>query len=113
MKFLLFASLLRSDFIYYKHRFNLHELVQVHHIIPQEWKNHDCLLNYDIHSGYNLIFMPTNKGKDILFTKRRIHDGGHLMYNKYIKMRLDSGDDPFILTEEIRKKIITGEDIAW
>lgn len=110
---MLFLSLLRCDFIKYRNRYNLQGLVQIHHIIPQEWKNHHNLLDYDIYSGYNLIFMPTNKGKEILFTNRRIHDGGHPMYNKYIKMRLDSGEDPYILTKEMRNKIINGEDFPW
>lgn len=113
MKALLFASLLRSDFIHYKNRFNLNDLVQIHHIIPQQLNDHKTLFDYNIHSGHNLIFMPTNKGKDSLFTKRRIHEGGHLEYNKYIKMRLDQGDDPFILSNEIRKKIINGKNIPW
>ena len=113
MNLLIFSTLLHGDFIRYKNRFNLNDRVQVHHIIPQEWKKHEKLLNYDIHSGYNLIFMPTVNGKQFLTTKRRIHDGGHPSYNKYIKTKLDMGEDPFILSKEIRKKIINSENIPW
>ena len=111
----LFANLLRKDFIMYKNRFNLQEQVQIHHIIPLEWKKHSSLLNhnYDIDAGYNLIFMPSKKGKKSINTVRRIHDGGHPKYNKYIQELLDNKENPFKINKIIRKKIINNEEFPW
>lgn len=110
----IFANLLRHDFINYKHRFNLNEKVQVHHIIPLEFKTHQNIIknNYDIDSGYNLIFMPTKRGKLTINTIRRIHDGGHPQYNKYIYCLLDE-KDPFEINKVLRRKIINGEKFPW
>lgn len=112
---ILFANLLRRDFIIYKHRFNLHEKVQVHHIIPMELKTHSNIIknNYDIDSGYNLIFMPTKRGKLTINTSRRIHDGGHTNYNKYVYSLLNENEDPFEINKVLRKKIINNEQIPW
>jgi len=111
----LFANLLRRDFIIYKHRFNLHEKVQVHHIIPLEWKTHPNIIksNYDIDSGCNLIFMPTKKGKLTINTSRRIHDGGHPRYNKYIYSLLNKNEDPYRINKILREKITSGKEIYW
>ena len=111
----LFANLLRKDFIVYKHRFNLHEKVQVHHIIPLEWKKHSSLLEheYDIDAGYNLIFMPSKIGKKSINTVRRVHDGGHPKYNLHIKELLDKNEDPFEINKIVRKKILNNEEIPW
>lgn len=111
----LFANLLRKDFIMYKCRFNLQEKVQVHHIIPLEWRNHENIIRneYDIDSGYNLILMPTKIGIKTVNTVRRVHDGGHPNYNKYICSMLDENKDPFEINKFLRKKIINGEEFPW
>lgn len=111
----LFANLLRKDFIFYKHRFNLHEKVQIHHIIPLEWKKHSSLLKheYDIDAGYNLIFMPSKIGEKTINTVRRVHDGGHPKYNLYTKDLLDNEEDPFQINKNIRKKILNNQEIPW
>ena len=87
-----FENLVKRDFVNIKCRYNLHELVQVHHIIPLEWKAHPNLFNYDVYSGNNLIFLPTRKGKEVINTVRRIHDGGHRKYNMFVKEQLDLVD---------------------
>ena len=73
---------------------NLNNIVQIHHIIPKEFKTHPTILlsNYNIEDGYNLIFLPTNIGKDILniHNDRPLHYKGHLNYNKYIRKELDN-----------------------
>lgn len=73
---ILFSNFLRKDFINYKYRFNLQEKVQIHHIIPLQWKSHaNLILNeYDIDAGYNLIFMPSKFGGKTINTTR-VHDG--------------------------------------
>lgn len=110
---LLFVNLLKRDFIEYKYRFNLQELVQVHHIIPLQWADHVNLKDYNIYSGYNLMILPTKKGKNILNTTRRIHEGGHIRYNKYIKEQLDLECDPYKLAYKMRLSITKNEEIPW
>lgn len=112
---LLFANLFRSDFIRYKHRFGLQEQIQIHHIIPLEWKRHKNLIKngYNINGGYNLIFMPSTNGKKNIATIRRIHDGGHPEYNKYVYDLLQSETNPFEINKILRNKLINNEEIPW
>lgn len=110
---MLFANLTRKNFINTKNRFNLQELVQVHHIIPLEWKNHKKLSNFNINSGYNLIFLPTKLGKSKINTDRRVHDGGHRDYNRYVLIKLNEADDPFKLVNELRSDILNNNEIPW
>lgn len=110
---LLFSGIVKRDFIDVKYRFNLQELVQVHHIIPLQWKSHANLYNYDVHSGNNLIFLPTKKGKEILKTNRRIHDGGHPKYNLFIKEQLDLECDPYELSRILRNSFKYNQEIPW
>lgn len=74
-----------------KSRFNLHNLVETHHLIPKQWKKHPILskYGYDISENYNLIFLPTPLGLKYLNTNRLLHTGGHTPYNKYVKYNLD------------------------
>ncbi len=112
---LLFANLFRSDFIRYKHRFGLQEKVQIHHIIPLEWKRHKNLIknDYNINEGYNLIFLPSKKGKESIDTIRRIHDGGHPEYNKYVYNLLQTEENPFEISKILRNKLINNKEIPW
>ena len=68
---------------------NLKGLVDIHHIIPREFKKHPTILfsNYDIENGYNLMFLPTHKGSINLnlHNDRPIHSNGHVKYNIYVK----------------------------
>lgn len=74
-----------------KTRFNLHNLVESHHLIPQQWKNHPILIKYgyDVSESYNIMFMPSLLGIKKLNTNRLVHTGGHASYNKYVKYNLD------------------------
>ena len=78
-----------------------------------QWKSHINLKDYDVYSGNNLIFLPTKKGKNILNTTRRIHEGGHYRYNLFIKDQLDLEKDPYKLAHSMRLAIIKNEDIPW
>lgn len=114
MRFLtIFTSLLRKDFIKIKHRYSLHGKVQVHHIIPLEWKSHANLKDYNIDAGYNLMFLPTKRGKIEINTIRRIHDGGHSKYNKFVKEQLDLEVDPYYLSYTLRDKLIHDGEVPW
>lgn len=55
--------------------------------------------------------MPTKRGKLTINTSRRIHDGGHPRYNKYVYSLLNENEDPFEINKFLRKKIINGEEI--
>jgi hypothetical protein len=61
---LLFSGFTKHKFKSYKKRFNLNSLVEIHHLIPKQHKNHPIIqnLNYDIENGYNFIFLPNKKG---------------------------------------------------
>lgn len=74
-----------------KEKFKLNNLVESHHIIPKEFKNHAILkqTNFNVSKNYNIIFMPTYLGKIKLNTLRPIHSGGHIPYNIYVKFCLD------------------------
>lgn len=74
-----------------KTRFNLHNLVESHHLIPKQWKNHPILIKYgyDVSESYNIMFMPSLLGIKKLNTNRLVHSGGHTPYNKYVKYNLD------------------------
>ena len=70
-----------------------YHLVQDHHIIPKEFKEHNLLkkINYDINSSNNLIIMPSLKGITNLKLNNDLqtHYKGHPKYNSFIKTNLD------------------------
>lgn len=90
---LLFSGLTKSKFKYYRKRYKLNNLVEIHHLIPRQHKNHPVILNckYNIEDGYNFQFLPTKLGssKLNLHNKRPIHEKGHYKYNLFIKDYLD------------------------
>lgn len=66
--------------------------VNDHHVIPRQHQNHRILriINFDIHSNFNLFIMPTREG----ITRFNLHPDTmihtcHPNYNKYIKKELD------------------------
>lgn len=98
IKYLTYTCLLFSgkDHSYFRQertKRGLTDLVQIHHIIPRELSNHPTIIfsDYDIEDGYNLIFLPTNKGSETLnlHKDRPLHYRGHNKYNRYVRMTLD------------------------
>lgn len=91
---LIFSGLNINRFKYYKKRFKLTNLVEIHHIIPRQHTNHPIIIKtkYNIDDGYNLMFLPTYKGKNKLnlHLDRPIHQYGHYKYNMFIKSYLDN-----------------------
>jgi len=73
-----------------KRKFSLQGLVEVHHILPRQFRAHDALSDFDIDSGSNLMFMPTRAGKTLINTVRPCHEGGHRHYNEYVLRYLNS-----------------------
>jgi hypothetical protein len=77
----------------FKQQKHYKKLVEDHHCIPQQWKDHDLIerLNFDINCSDNLLIMPNKKGKNVLnlHPGSLIHEGGHLKYNNFVKYHLD------------------------
>ena len=90
---LLFSGKNRTYFRNVRNRRNLQELVQIHHIIPREFKRHPTIIfsEYEIENGYNMMFLPTHKGAEKLnlHLDRALHFRGHFNYNRYIGIILD------------------------
>lgn len=88
-----YSSKQRKSYKQYKKYTNL---VQDHHIIPKQWKNHNLIrkINFDINSSNNLVIMPTPK-TFLYFNfdpNIRTHFIGHPKYNIYVKEFLDKID---------------------
>jgi len=68
-------------------------LVQDHHCIPKQHRNHQLLkiIHYNINKYDNIVIMPNKKGIQVLnlHPNRLVHDGGHNQYNIYVKEQLD------------------------
>ena len=119
------TNISKNNFKKIKRKFNLDDLVEIHHIIPRQLKNHPTIVlsNYDIENGYNLMFLPSNKGKETLklHNDRPIHTGGHIAYNYYLKGRLDMMLDQkniremdlYNLNKELRQELRHRKDIPW
>lgn len=67
-------------------------LVEIHHVVPREFKNHPTVLKYgyDVESDYNTIFVPSARGVAIGLRRYPIHTGGHMAYNTYTRRHLET-----------------------
>lgn len=90
---LLFSGFSKSKFKAYRNRYKLNNLIEIHHIIPKQHKNHPVIVecNYNLEDGYNFQFLPTKLGslQLNLHNNRPIHEKGHYKYNLFIKDYLD------------------------
>ena len=77
----------------YKNIYNLRHLVQDHHCIPYQYRNHKLIIetNFNVNCSRNILIMPNKHGieKLKLHPNTLIHDGGHPAYNKYIGKQLE------------------------
>tara|TARA_X000000950_G_scaffold281418_1_gene377974 strand:- start:33 stop:464 length:432 start_codon:yes stop_codon:yes gene_type:complete len=102
-----------------KKRFKINGLVEDHHIIPKQWKNHPTIIKYKyaIYKNDNLMMLPNTKGIKNLNTTKLLHSGGHTPYNYYVKSKLDNITNEKELFELIKflKKNLRGNPnyIAW
>lgn len=94
-----------------RRRFGIEGQVQIHHIIPRQCRYHPSLREFDVHGFPNLMFVPSTPS----MTRIRVrpcrisrHDGGHALYNEYVKRRLDDGAIVSDLLRELRSGIRTG-----
>lgn len=104
----------------FKKRFGLTGLVEDHHVIPKQWRNHEIIVNsgYNISESYNIIMMPSHGGIHRLNTRRILHSGGHPKYNQYVKRCLDSFESEEELVEfvgKVKYGLRTGDhgEIPW
>ena len=114
---LLFSGKNHQYFRQQRHKRGLDDLVQIHHIIPREFRNHPAIIDsgYNIEDGYNLVFLPTRMGVNglNLHIDRPIHYGGHLLYNRYVGACLDemlagdktNGEDLCRFNRELRQNM--------
>lgn len=104
-------------------KFDLQGMVQIHHIIPRQFRNHPVLNGFDVEDGQNFIFMPTELGKQRLNTIRLTHTGGHSKYNKFVGHYIENiyRNKPMSCREEeiiqfvlsLRKNLTIHSDIPW
>ena len=82
-----YGSILRRNF---KIRMNIRGLVEDHHVIPRQFKNHPTIqkFEYDINASNNLILMPRFLHKNLRWN-RITHNGHHPAYNAYVRDVLD------------------------
>lgn len=90
---LLFSGKPHREFKRIRVNQNLSGLVDIHHILPKEFRYHPTILfsKYNLEDGYNLMFLPTSKGSCILNTHidRPVHYNRHRSYNRYVGTILD------------------------
>ena len=91
---LLFSNTYRTKFQQVINEKNLKGLLDIHHIIPKQCKNHPTIImsKYDIENGYNLMFLPTLSGWVKIYNlhpNRPINFNGHKEYNIYVIKLLD------------------------
>tara|TARA_Y100000389_G_scaffold66748_1_gene62957 strand:- start:441 stop:932 length:492 start_codon:yes stop_codon:yes gene_type:complete len=79
----------RRDF---KNEMGIRFLVQDHHCIPYQFRNHKLLrlTKFNVNSARNIVMMPNKKGFEQLNLHKDtlIHDGGHAKYNSYVGKHL-------------------------
>ena len=87
-------------------RSGLDGVVQIHHIIPREHRAHPVLQCYNIDDCVNLMLLPSTN-QLALHTRRKVHNGGHAQYNKYVLSRLNAPHrvDPVELARELRQRL--------
>jgi hypothetical protein len=74
-----------------RERFGLRRALDVHHVVPRQFKNHLVLKReaYDVEEAYNLILLPKHANTG-LFTQRLIHNQRHGLYNACVGRELDA-----------------------
>tara|TARA_A100001015_G_scaffold237898_1_gene270626 strand:- start:11068 stop:11418 length:351 start_codon:yes stop_codon:yes gene_type:complete len=112
----LFILVISRNFRYYKNRFKLKNSVQIHHIIPRQYKSHPVILTsgYSIEENSNLMMLPSAPNRN---TSRLVHNGGHAKYNEYIQTKLDtfsSVDEILTLKNTLKQYIRKGDQsLPW
>ena len=112
----LFILIISRNLRYYKNRFKLKNTVQIHHIIPRQYKSHAAILSsgYCIEENSNLMLLPSAPNRN---TSRLVHNGGHAKYNQYIETKLDtisSIDEILTLKSTLKQHIRKGDQsLPW
>ncbi len=112
----LLILIISRNFRYYKNRFKLTNTVQIHHIIPRQYKSHAAVLSsgYCIEGNLNLMMLPSAPNRN---TSRLVHNGGHAKYNEYIQTKLDtfsSIDEIMSLKNTLKQQIRKGDQtLPW
>jgi hypothetical protein len=84
-------------------------LVQDHHCIPRQFRNHKLLreIDFDVNCSRNILIMPTRLGiKELnLDPNCLVHEGGHPKYNKYVGSQLEKIKNEYETIDEQRYQI--------
>ena len=101
----------------FKQKWGLTQLVQDHHVIPQQFRKHP-LIRHQIHSPQNLIMMPTPLGiqKLRLRENRLVHWGPHPKYNDFVANELEllnTQEDVDDLLEYLKWELRFRDVIPW
>jgi len=76
-----------------KQELGYNDLVQDHHIIPKEFKEHGLIqdIEFDVGCSKNIMMIPTLYGNEKLNLPNNTltHYKGHRSYNDYVKYHLD------------------------
>ena len=109
-----YRSVIRKLF---KQRWGLDNLVQDHHVIPQQFKKHP-LIRGRLHHSKNIIMMPTPKGiQELRLRENRIvHWGPHPKYNDFVfneLERLNTQEDVDDLLEYLKWELRFRDVIPW
>lgn len=111
-KYIYDTSTTSKDVLRYRSKFRktliykngLRGLVENHHIIPKQWRDHSALkrIDFDVNSSYNIIVMPNSKYKYKYESKPGllVHAYGHKKYNKYVKVELDELDRMYVCDDD-------------
>ena len=77
-----------------KRELGYNDLVQDHHIIPKEFKEHSLIqdIKFDVGCSKNIMMIPTLYGNEKLNLPKNTltHYKGHRAYNDYVKYNLDN-----------------------
>jgi hypothetical protein len=88
---------------------NIRYLVQDHHCIPRQFRNHKLIreIYFDVNCSRNILIMPTRLGvKELnLDPNTLVHEGGHPRYNKYVGSQLEKINDEYDTLDEKRYQI--------
>ena len=107
----------------------LHGFVDNHHIIPQQFKNHDIIhrVKFNIDFSYNIAILPNAKFRHHKvyhdFPDVLIHERSHVFYSNYVKQNLNEmmtvvDEDElklefWLFTEHLKHSMYHKTDVPW
>lgn len=103
----------------FRARYGLRGKLQIHHVIPKQFRAVLARCGVDVDAPENLMFLPSELGARTmrLHPHRLIHDGGHSAYNAHVAHLLRSVATACaieVLQRELRASIARGDpQLPW